>query len=87
MEWIKVNTDVVVGVARICSVLEVELWGPFEGVKLAWEKGVKKIALEMDFIDAINLLSGQTRDQNLLSGKVRNLLERMEEFRVIHVSR
>ncbi|MBA0684151.1 hypothetical protein Goari_025751, partial [Gossypium aridum] len=41
----------------------------------------------MDFIEAINLLSGQTRYQNLLRGKVRNLLERIEEFRVIHVSR
>ncbi|MBA0701976.1 hypothetical protein Goari_020614, partial [Gossypium aridum] len=71
----------------ICPVLEVELWGAFEGVKLVWEKGIKKIVLEMGCIETINLLNGQTRDQNLLGGRVRDLLERMEEFRVIHISR
>ncbi|KAH1057448.1 hypothetical protein J1N35_035513 [Gossypium stocksii] len=44
----------------ICLMLEVELWGAFEGVKLALEKGVKNIVLELNSIEAVNLLSGHT---------------------------
>lgn len=58
--------------------------GAFEGVKLAWEEGVKKFILEMDYIEAIDLLSGQIQDQNILEGRVKDLLERRS---ALHVSR
>lgn len=61
--------------------------GAFEGIKLAWEMGVKKIILKMICIEIVILLSDQTRDQNLLRRKVRSLLKQMEGFRVIHVSK
>ncbi|KAK5835448.1 hypothetical protein PVK06_011137 [Gossypium arboreum] len=65
----------------VCLVLEVEMWRTFEGVKVAWEKGVKKIVLEMDCIEAINMLSGHIRDQNLLRGRVKIYRNRWKNFK------
>ncbi|KAK0580349.1 hypothetical protein LWI29_000920 [Acer saccharum] len=39
------------------SVIEAELWGALEGLKLAWMAGYKKVVLETDSQNAVNLLT------------------------------
>ncbi|KAK2665244.1 hypothetical protein Ddye_003818 [Dipteronia dyeriana] len=41
----------------IGSVVEAELWGIFEGLKIAWKAGYKKIIMESDSKNVVMLLS------------------------------
>jgi ribonuclease HI len=40
-----------------CSVMVAELWGVFEGLKLAWEKGHKLVELQMDAKEIVKALN------------------------------
>ncbi|KAK0586152.1 hypothetical protein LWI29_001888 [Acer saccharum] len=42
------------------SVLEAELWGIFEGLKIAWKAGYKKMLVESDSQSAVLLLNEKT---------------------------
>ncbi|KAK1568870.1 hypothetical protein Q3G72_029974 [Acer saccharum] len=42
------------------SVIEVELWGIFEGLKIAWKAGYKKVIVETDSQMAVLLLKDKT---------------------------
>lgn len=42
------------------SVIEAELWGIFEGLKIAWKAGYKKVVVESDSQNAILLLKKNT---------------------------
>ncbi|KAE8736080.1 Detected protein of unknown function [Hibiscus syriacus] len=49
-----------VGLAKIvgsCSILDAELWGLFEGLRLTWDTGLRRILVESDSKDMITLLS------------------------------
>lgn len=39
-----------------CSVLELELWGVYPGISLAWGRGYRKLIVEVDSVEAIELL-------------------------------
>ncbi|KAK5804810.1 hypothetical protein PVK06_032461 [Gossypium arboreum] len=71
----------------MCPIFEVELWGALVGIRIAWEKGLKKVILELDCLEAVNILNGQDLDQGLLSLKAKETMQQMEGVREQHVGR
>jgi len=55
----------------LCSVLEAELWGIFNGLKLDWSRGFRKIYVFVDFVNAITLL----KDGCITTNPQRTLVE------------
>ncbi|KAK9011174.1 hypothetical protein V6N11_044028 [Hibiscus sabdariffa] len=43
----------------ICSVLEAELWGLYEGLLAAWSIGVRCLIIESDNLKAVKLLNNR----------------------------
>ncbi|KAL4363840.1 hypothetical protein GQ457_04G022740 [Hibiscus cannabinus] len=64
--WCKLNTDGAVhkysqlasygGRVGICSALEAELWGIFEGLLTAWLMDIRCLVVETDYLEAYHLL-------------------------------
>ncbi|KAL4320177.1 hypothetical protein GQ457_18G016630 [Hibiscus cannabinus] len=44
----------------ICSVLEAELWGVVEGLRLAWDAGYRRSVLEVDSLEVFRLIHGHS---------------------------
>ncbi|KAK0598865.1 hypothetical protein LWI29_000173 [Acer saccharum] len=42
------------------NVIEAELWGMFEGLTMAWNAGVRRIIVETDSLDSVQLVSNVT---------------------------
>jgi hypothetical protein len=40
-----------------CRVMVAELWGAFEGLKLAWERGYKKVELQLDAQNVVKVIN------------------------------
>lgn len=59
---------------------EAKLWEAFESLKLAWEKGARKVVLEMNCIEAIGFLNDQTLDESLLGERVKDICSRWRTF-------
>ena len=57
----------------ICSVMEVELWGMWHGLKIAWRLGYKNIILEPDSIVVIQMVTSPISNTHLLSQLVMNV--------------
>lgn len=47
-----------------CSVIMTELWGALEGFQIAWNIGLKQLILEMNSIDAIQVIQGNGGEQH-----------------------
>ncbi|KAK8516444.1 hypothetical protein V6N12_038687 [Hibiscus sabdariffa] len=41
----------------ICSILEAELWGLYEGLLTAWSIGIRFLLIESDCLEAVNLIA------------------------------
>ncbi|KAL4317786.1 hypothetical protein GQ457_18G024140 [Hibiscus cannabinus] len=53
----RLNTDgAAVPVVCVCSVLEAELWGVTEGLRLAWDVGTRVVLLEVDNDDVVQIV-------------------------------
>ncbi|KAE8656904.1 hypothetical protein F3Y22_tig00116997pilonHSYRG00576 [Hibiscus syriacus] len=50
-----------------CSALDAELWGLFEGLQVAWNMGVRKIKVESDCKEAVDLLNNVPRARDVCS--------------------
>lgn len=73
-----------------CEAFEAEVWGIYQGLQVAWNKGYRRIIIESDCALAVESL---TRDKNM-NGLARNiidscksLMKRSWEVRVYHVPR
>ncbi|KAK8997530.1 hypothetical protein V6N11_012087 [Hibiscus sabdariffa] len=49
----------------VCSVLEAELWGVAEGLRLAWDAGIRVVLLEVDNNDVARLVHDKERVNGL----------------------
>ncbi|KAE8666148.1 hypothetical protein F3Y22_tig00112507pilonHSYRG00083 [Hibiscus syriacus] len=54
--WVCLNSDVARSLS-LTSVIHVELWGVYDGLQFAWSKGFKKVLVQIDSTDVIELLS------------------------------
>ncbi|KAE8723185.1 hypothetical protein F3Y22_tig00012724pilonHSYRG00007 [Hibiscus syriacus] len=73
-EWI-------LGYARavgICSVVEAEIWGVFEGLTHAWNIGERQVILETDSAEALRLLAkrGEGAESPIIPQRIRELVGR-----------
>ncbi|KAK8572720.1 hypothetical protein V6N13_048300 [Hibiscus sabdariffa] len=45
----------------MCEVLEAELWGVVTGLRMAWDRGLRRIILEVDSADAVRSIQNPDR--------------------------
>ncbi|KAK2373854.1 Polynucleotidyl transferase, ribonuclease H superfamily protein [Trifolium repens] len=73
-----------------CRVMVAELWGAFEGLKLAWERGYKKVELQLDAQNVVKVINkdlhAKAEDWSLCK-KIWRLLEMEWEVRIRHTYR
>ncbi|KAK8609722.1 hypothetical protein V6N13_093137 [Hibiscus sabdariffa] len=72
-----------------CEVFEAELWGVWCGLQLAWEKGCRRIILEVDSLDVVKALKEDRRQGHVctLLLHIRLLIQRNLAVQVVHVLR
>ncbi|KAE8696076.1 hypothetical protein F3Y22_tig00110676pilonHSYRG00016 [Hibiscus syriacus] len=86
------NGNWLIGFAKavgICSVLEAELWGEFEGLLHAWRLGKRQAILETDSADAYRLLirnSPKVASPTIIM-HILELLERQWKVEIKHIRR
>ncbi|MFQ6670886.1 hypothetical protein Gotur_035609 [Gossypium turneri] len=72
-----------------CSVLNAKLWGALEGLQLAWNLGLKRVAFEMDSTVAIHLIQATSIEHHhlVVSQAIKDLFQLYWMVRVTHVFR
>ncbi|CAN1124680.1 Putative ribonuclease H protein At1g65750 [Linum perenne] len=73
-----------------CSITRAELRGAVSGLQLAWERGYRKIQLQLDSQCAVQLLQGYDLEDHAHETMIimaRELLRRDWEVRILHVYR
>ncbi|CAN1188278.1 Putative ribonuclease H protein At1g65750, partial [Linum perenne] len=71
-----------------CSITRAELRGAVSGLQLAWERGYRKIQLQLDSQCAVQLLQGDDLEDHAHATTiitVRELLRRNLEVQILHV--
>ncbi|KAL4388752.1 hypothetical protein GQ457_09G005630 [Hibiscus cannabinus] len=73
----------------ICSVIEAELWGIYEGLLVAWSLGLNRIIVEVDSADVINLIHQYKVGEASLAlvPHIVSLIRRSWTIELSHVSR
>ncbi|KAF7842178.1 ribonuclease H [Senna tora] len=74
----------------LSNVLSAELWGIYYGVKIAWEKGFRKIIVECDSFLAVKQLSGTTNNVNIchpVSHSIKDMLNFKWDVQIKLISR
>ncbi|KAK8565071.1 hypothetical protein V6N12_058646 [Hibiscus sabdariffa] len=59
------NECAAVPVVGVCSVLEAELWGVAEGLRLAWDACIRVVLLEVDNNDVVQIVQDKARVSGL----------------------
>ncbi|CAJ2664280.1 unnamed protein product [Trifolium pratense] len=70
-----------------CSAYEVELWGVYEGLRLAWERGFKKVELRVDSMVVAYTLKNGSKGSVVgwrLVQQIRRFLELDWEIKICH---
>ncbi|KAK5770251.1 hypothetical protein PVK06_046401 [Gossypium arboreum] len=70
----------------ICSIVEADIWGAYDGLLLAWELSSSRVILEMDSSDVVTMLK-RLLDASSNSATVRDvgrLLRRSWEVQIVH---
>lgn len=87
------NGGFVIGFAAglgACSCTEAELWAVLRGLQLVKDRGIQSLAIETDFMVAINLISGGCSSFhpcfNLVKD-IRDLLDQLRNYSVEHTFR
>ncbi|KAL4325829.1 hypothetical protein GQ457_11G022230 [Hibiscus cannabinus] len=72
-----------------CSILCDELWDAFDSLLLAWQRGFRKVILELDNMQVVLILNGESSalGDNLLVVRIKELLVRQWDVRVRHIVR
>lgn len=63
----------------ICSVEEAETWGVFYGMKLAWEKGYKKVIIESDSEKVVGWIAKED-NRKRIRGPIENIIDKCKEM-------
>lgn len=50
-----------------CSVVQTELWAIYDGLKLAWQRGLRNILVESDNMAVVHVLNDMKSDFSALS--------------------
>lgn len=72
------------------SVLMVEFWGLYQGLRLAWEAGIKRLLVEVDSLCVTQLISKQVVVPNefyALVAAVRQFISRNWQISITHIYR
>ncbi|KAL4362376.1 hypothetical protein GQ457_04G024310 [Hibiscus cannabinus] len=74
---------------RSCSILCSKLWAAFDSLSLAWRRGFRKVILELDNMQAVLILNGESSapGDNLLVVRIKELLVKQWDVRVRHIVR
>ncbi|KAL4323510.1 hypothetical protein GQ457_11G022220 [Hibiscus cannabinus] len=72
-----------------CSILCVELWAAFDSLSLAWQRGFRKVIIELDNMQVVLILNGETSalGDNFLVVRIKVLLVRQWDVPVRHIVR
>ncbi|KAL4325308.1 hypothetical protein GQ457_11G022240 [Hibiscus cannabinus] len=72
-----------------CSILCAELWTAFDSPLFAWQRGFRKVILELDNMQVVLILSGESSalGDNLLVVQIKELFVRQWDIRVRHIVR
>ncbi|KAE8693055.1 hypothetical protein F3Y22_tig00110819pilonHSYRG00250 [Hibiscus syriacus] len=86
------NGDWLVGFSKvigICSIVEAELWGIYEGLSHAWNRGERQVMVEADSVEVIQMLQRKTKRGSFLSllDRVLELLNREWNVTLRYVNR
>ena len=74
----------------VCSITIAKVWGAFYGLKLAWDKGLRNVLLEMDSTSAISLITDKVNPLHpfaLVIKRVHDLIQRSWNVRIKHIFR
>jgi len=81
----------IVGFKRVlgsCTVIEAEQWAVYKGLKLAWDLGFKKIILESDAKNVVNMLMCSNFNRcSLLVSQIQKMMTLDWELKIQHISR
>ena len=73
-----------------CSIMEAELWGLYQGLKIAWERGFRLLQVEVDNLGVTQLLNSSEANRSGISSLlwgIKDLLNRDRQISVKHVYR
>ncbi|CAN1767765.1 Putative ribonuclease H protein At1g65750 [Linum perenne] len=73
-----------------CSITRAELRGAVSGLQLAWERGYRKIQLQLDSQCVVQLLQGDDLEDHAHAATIitaRELIRRNWEVQILHVYR
>ncbi|XP_039011696.1 uncharacterized protein LOC120140781 [Hibiscus syriacus] len=68
----------------ICSILDVELWAAYYGLRLAWAAGYHHIILELDSMSAIRVIKYDQRNKHSLRWHLEELWNRDWTIQIEH---
>ncbi|KAJ9159056.1 hypothetical protein P3X46_024587 [Hevea brasiliensis] len=74
----------------ISSILGAELWSMYEGLKLAYDRGYRKVILECDNLTVVNTILGVSNNQCILRclvDSIRSLLLKDWDVQISHIYR
>ena len=72
------------------SVIEAELWGLYEGLKMAWNSGFRKVLIESDSLSSVQLICSDIRHNHPLYGLIqscKNLVAAEWSCSITHIFR
>ncbi|KAL4292089.1 hypothetical protein GQ457_14G023220 [Hibiscus cannabinus] len=72
-----------------CGVFDAELWGVWCGLQMDWDKGFRRLILEVDSLDVVRALKDDRRHGHIctLVLHIKMVLRRNWEVQVLHVTR
>ncbi|KAE8675895.1 hypothetical protein F3Y22_tig00111640pilonHSYRG00090 [Hibiscus syriacus] len=72
-----------------CSILDSELWGVYEGLRIAWEEGIRKLWIEVDSKETLAVITKDLayHGTSSLEPHIHNLLQRDWELKFYVVPR
>ncbi|KAH9720547.1 proline transporter 2 [Citrus sinensis] len=73
-----------------CSIMEAQLWGLYQGLKIAWERGFRLLQVEVDNLGVTQLLNSSEANRSGISSLlwgIKDLLNRDCQISVKHVYR
>ncbi|CAN0929350.1 Putative ribonuclease H protein At1g65750, partial [Linum grandiflorum] len=74
----------------VCSITRAELRGAVDNLELAWQLGIRNVALQLDSICATQLLRGTGNEDHqhaALLGRFRELRDRDWQLKIVHIYR
>ena len=73
-----------------CSAMAVEIWGVWHALRIAWEKNVRKVILELDSLLVVQIIQGGQKSMNVfhsLVADIQRMLSLNWEVKIFHVMR